>query len=734
MSTNLQIGERTLEVKIRPYSLPSQDRPDQQGASRVNLSRDAIVELRTSVGQICYIGKPGEPKREAVVWLASEKLSSKVVQVSKVFQEICGFKLGDDVQISAGGNLMSAESVVLKEIHVGDSEKAEIDAEDRPHWEWFMKKSLGRAQIAIPGMVYKNVSLDGPRRSFIVDAVNGANTSLGKLEQATVVKIATKEDLIVDIVKDAPVSRLAVVDIAGIDQALKKLNRFLSNFTRNFKFTQAKRSCAVFLHGGSGTGKTFILNKIASTGWGKVYRIKSDIKAATLKSMFKEARLSQPSIIVIDNLDKLVSKDDSASTTIAEALEEELDNLAPSSGSNTLTRVLVVAAASNPGNIPISLRELGRFETDIPLPIPDPSARKQILESLSPPIIPESRDEILGRLGDRTHAYTARDLVKLMNVAYEIAEERTEDESAEGDHYLVQEDLEQALIAVRPTAMHDVTLKPPTVRWNEIGGQENVKKALRRAVETPLLHPDRMKRIGASAKKGLLLYGPPGCSKTLSAQAMATEVGFNFFAVKGAELLNMYVGESERAVRDIFARARAASPSIIFFDEIESIASKREGGRSNGVNVLTTLLNEMDGIETLKGVTVLAATNQPQALDLALLRPGRFDKLLYVAPPDAAGREEILRVRQRTMDMADDVDIKELAAKTDGYSGAELVGICQAACDEVLERCETTGVEHQITMEDFNKAIKSVKMQITEEMIVGYEDWAAGTRGESNVD
>jgi AAA family ATPase len=197
-----------------------------------------------------------------------------------------------------------------------------------------------------------------------------------------------------------------------------------------------------------------------------------------------------------------------------------------------------------------------------------------------------------------------------------------------------------------------------------------------------------MKRMGASPKKGLLLYGPPGCSKTLSAQAMATEIGFNFFAVKGAELLNMYVGESERAVRDIFAKARAASPSIIFFDEIESIGSKREhGGRNSGVNVLTTLLNEMDGIETLKGVTVLAATNQPQALDLALLRPGRFDKLLYVAPPDLAGREEILRVRERTMDLDADVDIAELARLTDGYSGAELVGICQTAIDAGIEKC-----------------------------------------------
>lgn len=239
-----------------------------------------------------------------------------------------------------------------------------------------------------------------------------------------------------------------------------------------------------------------------------------------------------------------------------------------------------------------------------------------------------------------------------------------------------------------------------------------------------------MKRIGVSPKKGLLLYGPPGCSKTLSAQAMATESGFNFFAVKGAELLNMYVGESERAVRDIFARARAASPSIIFFDEIESIGSKREsGGRNNGVNVLTTLLNEMDGIEALKGVTVLAATNQPQALDLALLRPGRFDKLLYIAPPDLAGREEILLVRKHTMDLADDVDIPELARLTEGYSGAELVGICQTAGDEAIDKCETVGREVQVHMEDFLNAIKLVKKQITREMIEGFEQWAAGARG-----
>jgi AAA family ATPase len=241
-----------------------------------------------------------------------------------------------------------------------------------------------------------------------------------------------------------------------------------------------------------------------------------------------------------------------------------------------------------------------------------------------------------------------------------------------------------------------------------------------------------MKRVGTSAKKGILMYGPPGCSKTLSAQAMATEIGFNFFAVKGAELLNMYVGESERQVREIFARARAASPSIIFFDEIESIGSKREGGRSNGVNVLTTLLNEMDGIETLKGVMVLAATNKPQALDLALLRPGRFDKLLYVAPPDMTGREEILRIRTKKMDISTDVDIAELARLTEGYSGAELVSVCSEACDLVIRKCRETGLDLQVHMGDLLGATKVVKKQITPELVKGYEKWAAGVRGDTD--
>jgi AAA family ATPase len=248
----------------------------------------------------------------------------------------------------------------------------------------------------------------------------------------------------------------------------------------------------------------------------------------------------------------------------------------------------------------------------------------------------------------------------------------------------------------------------------------------------PLQHYEMVADVMQKPPKGLLLYGPPGCSKTLSAQALATESGFNFFAVKGAELLNMYVGESERAIRQLFARARAASPSIIFFDEIDSIGGQRaEGGsRSTGsVNMLTTLLTEMDGFESLRGVVVLAATNRPQSIDSALLRHGRFDKILYVGLPDQATREAIFKVNLRGR-RTKDIDFAELAIRTDGYSGAEITGICQQAAMTVLQPyMEAQATGHMpsgplsIGMPDFIVAINGARRGVTTEMIEEYKDW-----------
>lgn len=231
-------------------------------------------------------------------------------------------------------------------------------------------------------------------------------------------------------------------------------------------------------------------------------------------------------------------------------------------------------------------------------------------------------------------------------------------------------------------------------------------------------------------KKGLLLYGPPGCSKTLIAKAVATEAGLNFIAIKGGELLSMYVGESERAMRDVFRKARAASPSIIFFDEIDAIGSARgEGNSHGGLNVLTTLLNEMDGIEILKGVFVLAATNKPEVLDPALMRPGRIDTILYVGLPDFETRKEIMQIRIRRMDVKKEVSVEELAGKTEGYSGAEMVDICQRASFAALKEQEDTGVSQQISPHHFDSAMAEVAPMTTPEMLSNFKAWAArGTK------
>lgn len=237
-----------------------------------------------------------------------------------------------------------------------------------------------------------------------------------------------------------------------------------------------------------------------------------------------------------------------------------------------------------------------------------------------------------------------------------------------------------------------------------------------------------MQRLNVKSKKGVLLYGPPGCSKTLTVKALATEAGLNFLAVKGAEILSMYVGESERSLREIFRKARAARPSIIFFDEIDAIAARRSSSSSGGVNVLTTLLNEMDGIEELRNVLVVAATNKPDVLDPALMRPGRLDNILYIGPPDFEARKEILRIWASKSVIHPDVDLDEIAAHTEGYSGAEIVSICETAGDAALDEEEETQQELEVQLKHFEYALGQVHRQITDSVIREYEQWRDGQK------
>jgi AAA family ATPase len=332
------------------------------------------------------------------------------------------------------------------------------------------------------GMTFKDISAGGSKRTFIVEFVDNRPNGQAKFDRKTSsVNISQRVGLTSQINGERP--RLQV-DIAGIDQALKKLNWFFKAFHHDFRFTKGQRSCAVLVHGGAGTGKTHVLNKIIGTGWGKVHHIESDVKPAAISTIFKNAKLAQPSIIVLDDLEELVSNDDSTSKSITKTIGKELDALSQDYA-DSLPHVLVIAATTDFSKIPMSLKKRSRFVTDIPLPIPDAAARKAIIRSESPTINPAIIDKTIETLGDRTHAYTPEDLLKLLDRAYAIAEDRLDGIDAE-EYFLEEDDIEQALLLVRPTAMHDITLQPPKVRWDEIGGQENVKQALRDAVETPL--------------------------------------------------------------------------------------------------------------------------------------------------------------------------------------------------------------------------------------------------------
>ena len=298
----------------------------------------------------------------------------------------------------------------------------------------------------------------------------------------------------------------------------------------------------------------------------------------------------------------------------------------------------------------------------------------------------------------------------------------------EGDSILsppTENDFTAAITRVRPTALREVIFEPPKTTFADIGGSQDMQKLLDKIILWPLKHKDEMDKLNKRPKKGVLLYGPPGCSKTLTAQAVATKYGLNFISIKGGELISMYVGESERSIRELFRKARAAKPCVIFFDEIDSIASVRESTASKGLNVLTTLLTEMDGFNSSEGVIVLAATNQPQILDSAIMRPGRFDAHIYLGLPNEAARKEIMMIRSKGTAIADDVDFDKLARDTEGYTGAEIDQIYELATEPVLDT-RVGGEGSGARRPDFEAAIRQTKRQVSKEALAAYEAFGSG--------
>ncbi|KAL9104635.1 MAG: hypothetical protein Q9163_000439 [Psora crenata] len=677
-------------------------------------------------------------------------MKTTVIQVPQTLQDLYSLKLGDRVFIDPKQLILPlANTISVVRIREATQKQNLTDSQDEDgvHWAWLLKKLFQSAEIVAPGTDFDDVGVLDEKRAYKVVEVDASrDVGLYRVQTMCTVQIVDSDSINDEIAGGhRNVLSISGKGVGGLDHPLKQIEEVLSDYNTTespyeWLDEPPPRDRGILIHGLSGTGKSLLLQKVADAGWKRVFYLDSRTAGRTraidtsafIKTTFADALRLQPSVIIVDDLDSLSGRQAWEETGIPNIFQALLCQ-----GFDQLhdARVLVFGAARAPADIDQGLRHIDRFSMEIELPIPNSKGRAEILKVLSGRS-KAARDEKLENVALRTHGFVGADLERLHRIAGKVAKSRVEVSrsglQAEANPLCSKIQIERtevdylnALQHVRPTAMREIFVETPQVRWVDIGGQENVKEYLEEAIIWPFKSPDEMVRLGIQPTNGLLLYGPPGCSKTMTAKAVATESGLNFIAVKGAELLNMYVGESERAIRDLFAKARAVSPSIIFFDEIDAIGASRDGGHQSGVHTVTTLLNELDGIDDVKNVFVLAATNRPEVLDPALTRPGRLDTMIYVGPPNWEARQYILQKRSEKMDLAEDADFGLIADATEGRSGAEMVDVCQRAGKLAYREQITTGLRQKVSKEHFTRALVGMPKNITTEMEEAYKAFAA---------
>jgi transitional endoplasmic reticulum ATPase len=533
---------------------------------------------------------------------------------------------------------------------------------------------------------------------------------------------AVKEDAL-------KVPKVSYEDIGGLKEEVKKVREMIELPLRHpelFERLGVDAPKGVLLHGPPGTGKTLLAKAVASETNANFQSLSGpEIMSKyygqseeNLREVFKQAEDNAPSIIFIDEIDSIAPKRDEVQGEVERRVVAQLLSLMD--GLATRGKVVVIGATNRPNALDPALRRPGRFDREIEIGIPDADARLEIL-GIHTRGMPLAEDVEPKEVAAHSHGYVGADLASLVKEAAMRALRRVlpdidvemEQIPAEVLARLVvtRDDFFNALREMEPSTLREVLIQKPNVRWEQIGGLEGAKQELREVVEWPMKHAKVFKKLQAELPKGILLYGPPGTGKTLLAKAVATEAEANFISVKGPEFLSKWVGESEKAVREVFRKARQAAPCVIFFDEVDAITPLRGRGHDSNVTerVISQLLTELDGLEPLHSVTVIAATNRPDLIDPALLRAGRFDRFIYIPPPEEASRLEILRIHFGGKPLSEEVSLREVAKRLEGFTGADIASVCKEATMLAVRELVMSAEDGQVKDADLDSARVEMK-------------------------